>query len=123
MGGRHGPDGRRSRESSALPRPVPGRLFAWVKRAAWVEAGLFAALLVVWLAPGMEEATFVLGLSHGIGYLALCVLLLVATIARESPWPLLAASLTPAGPFGTVIGIELIERRGWGVAAPETTGY
>jgi hypothetical protein len=100
-----------------LPRPAPGHLFVWVKRAAWVESGLFAALLVVWLAPGLEHPTFILGLSHGIGYIALCVLILVATIARESPWPLLAASLTPAGPFGTVIGIELIERRGWGVAA------
>ena len=105
-------------DSATLPRPAPGRLFAWVKRVAWVEAALFTALLVVWLAPGADEATFVLGLSHGIGYIALCVLILVATIARESPWPLLAASLTPAGPFGTVIGIELIERRGWGVVAP-----
>lgn len=98
---------------------MPGRLFAWVKLAAWVESALFAGLLVVWLAPGLEEETFVLGLSHGIGYLALCALLLVATVARESPWPLLAASLTPAGPFGTVIGIELIERRGWGVSPGE----
>src|SRR5688500_4723218 len=86
---------------SVLRRPGPGRLFGWVKVGAWVESALFAALLVVWLAPGMDQATFVLGLSHGIGYLALCALILAATVARESPWPLLAASLTPAGPFGT----------------------
>ena len=114
---------RRSRvTTSPLPKPVPGRLFAWVKRAAWVESALFAALLVVWIAPGLERATFLLGLSHGIGYLALCALLLIATIARETPWPLLAASLTPAGPFGTVIGIALIERRGWGVATNHSAG-
>lgn len=99
---------------------MPGRLFGWVKLAAWVESALFAGLLVVWLAPGMEHQTFVLGLSHGIGYIALCLLILAATVARETPWPLLAASLTPAGPFGTVVGIELIERRGWGIAAPQT---
>jgi hypothetical protein len=81
-----------------------------------VESGLFAALLFFWIAPGFEQETFIFGLSHGIGYLALCALLLVATIAREAPWPLLAASLTPIGPFGTLIGIALIERRGWGVA-------
>jgi hypothetical protein len=84
-----------------------------------VESGLFAALLFFWLAPGFEHETFIFGLSHGIGYLALCSLLLVATIAREAPWPLLAASLTPIGPFGTLIGITIIERRGWGVAEAE----
>lgn len=84
-----------------------------------MESGLFAALLFFWLAPGFEHETFIFGLSHGIGYLALCALLLVATIAREAPWPLLAASLTPIGPFGTLIGITFIERRGWGVAEAE----
>ena len=102
--------------SPVLPRPVPGPLFAWVKLAAWAESALFAGLLVVWIAPGLEGETFVLGLSHGIGYIGLCLLIGVATIARETPWPLLAASLTPAGPFGTLLGVELIERRGWGVA-------
>ena len=83
-------------------KPVPGRIFGWVKVLSWVESAVFAGLLVVWLAPGMEGATFWFGLGHGIGYVA--------------PWPLLAASLTPIGPFGTLIGIELIERRGWGGA-------
>ena len=35
---------------------------------------------------------------------------------REAPYTLLAATLTPVGPVGSVIGIELIERKGWGVA-------
>jgi hypothetical protein len=103
-------------QPSPLRKPVPGRLFRWVKIAAWFESGLFAALLVFWLLPGHEHETSIFGLTHGIGYLALCVLILVATIAREAPWPLLAASLTPVGPFGTVVGIALIEHRGWGVA-------
>jgi len=97
-------------------KPVPGRVFGWVKVLSWVESAVFAGLLVVWLAPGMKEATFWFGLGHGIGYVALVLLLLYATVKREAPWPLLAASLTPIGPFGTLIGIELIERRGWGVA-------
>lgn len=105
-------------EPAVLRKPVPGRLFAWVKLVSWVEAAVFAGLLLVWLLPGQEDATFVLGLTHGIGYIGLCLLILVATVRRETPWPLLAASLTPAGPFGTVIGVELIERRGWGVAPP-----
>jgi hypothetical protein len=99
-------------------KPVPGRIFHWVKVLSWVESAVFTGLLIVWLAPGLKEATFWFGLSHGIGYIALVLLLLYATVRREAPWPLLAASLTPVGPFGTLLGIELIERRGWGVAGP-----
>jgi hypothetical protein len=42
-----------------------------------------------------------------------------AVMRREAPWPLLAATLTPIGPFGTLIGVELIERRGWGIAGTD----
>lgn len=94
---------------------MPGRLFKVVKVASWLELGLFTTLLVFWIAPGFDYQTFILGLAHGIGYVALCLLILLALIRREAPWPLLAATLTPAGPVGSVIGIELIERRGWGV--------
>ena len=42
----------------------------------------------------------------------------VACVRREAPYTLLAATLTPVGPVGSVIGIELIERKGWGIAEP-----
>jgi hypothetical protein len=98
-----------------LPKPVPGTLFRWVKYVAWFESGLFAALLFFWLAPGYHSETSLFGLLHGLGYLVLCALIFVALLRREAPWPLFAATLTPIGPFGTLIGIELIERRGWGI--------
>ena len=101
---------------------MPGRLFFWVKLASWLELCLFAALLFFWLAPGYEGETFVFGLAHGIGYIALCLLILLTIVRRQAPWPLLAATLTPRGPVGSVVGIELIERRGWGIGrdrAPE----
>ena len=99
---------------------MPGRLFAVCKVASWVELGLFAALLFFWLAPGYEHQTFIFGLAHGVGYIALCLLICAAIVRHEAPWPLLAATLTPAGPVGSVIGIELIERRGWGVESPSS---
>ena len=102
----------------ALPKPVPGRLFTVVKVASWFELCLFAALLFFWIAPGYHSETSLFGLLHGVGYLALCALIFVALIRREAPWPLFAATLTPVGPLGTVIGIELIERRGWGIQRP-----
>ena len=98
-----------------LPKPVPGRLFHWVKIASWFESCLFAALLFFWIAPGYHSETSLFGLLHGIGYLGLCALIFVTIMRREAPWPLLAATLTPVGPFGSVIAIELIERRGWGI--------
>jgi hypothetical protein len=95
----------------ALSRPVPGALFPWVKRASWFELALFAALLFFWLAPGFDTETFIFGLSHGIGYILLCLLIWAAVLRHEAPYTLLAATLTPVGPLGSVIAIHLIERR------------
>lgn len=97
-------------EREFRPR-VAGPVFRWVKWASFVELAIFAGLLVVWLLPGLKEATFVFGLAHGIGYIALCLLLWVAILRREAPFWLFAATLTPVGPVGSVIGIEWLERR------------
>ena len=102
---------------AALRKPVPGPLFGWVKVASYVELGLFAALILFWLLPGFEGETFVFGLSHGVGYLALCLLIWIAVLRREAPYWFLAATLTPFGPVGSVIGINVIERREAGTAA------
>jgi hypothetical protein len=108
---------------ATLPGAVPGRLFRWVKVASWVELALFSALLFFWIAPGFQAQTSALGLAHGLGFLALCGLIWVACLRREAPWPLFAATLTPAGPLGSVIGISRIERRGWGLARkPDSLG-
>jgi hypothetical protein len=104
--------------SRSLRRPVPGRLFIWVKRLSWAELAVFAGLLFFWLAPGFEDETFIFGLTHGIGYILLCLAIWAAVLRREAPYTLLAATLTPVGPLGSVIAIELIERKGWGVARP-----
>jgi hypothetical protein len=103
---------------SALRKPVPGKLFVWVKRGSFLELAVFAGLMLFWLVPGFETETMVFGWAHGLGFVALCVLIWVAAVRREAPYALLAATLTPVGPVGSVIGIELIERRGWGVADP-----
>jgi hypothetical protein len=96
---------------AALRRPSPGPLFRWVKLASWFELGLFTALLVFWIAPGFDRETFIFGLSHGIGYISLCILILIAVLRHEAPYWLLAATLTPVGPVGSVIAIAVIERR------------
>jgi hypothetical protein len=103
-------------------------MFGWVKVASYVELALFAALLVVWLGPGMHGATSVLGLAHGLGFLALAALIWVAILRHEAPYTLLAATLTPVGPVGSVIAIHWIEkkegrdREGGHAARPMTKG-
>jgi hypothetical protein len=106
---------------SLLRKPVPGPLFVWVKRISWVELAVFTALLAFWVLPGFEIETMVFGWAHGLGFVVLCIVLWIACVRREAPYTLLAATLTPFGPVGSVIGIELIERRGWGVDVGSTT--
>jgi len=116
VAGQSGYGERMARSSAALRKPVPGRLFEWVKRASWAELAIFSALIVFWLLPGFDRETFIFGLVHGLGYILLCVLIWVACVRREAPYTLLAATLTPVGPLGSVIAIELIEHKGWGIA-------
>ena len=86
-------------------------MFGWVKIASYVELALFAALLVVWLAPGFDGATSFFGLAHGLGFIALALLIWAAILRHEAPYTLLAATLTPVGPVGSVIAIHYIERK------------
>lgn len=104
------PDRSASGERELPPR-APGTLFPWVKRASLVELAIFTGLLLVWLLPGLERPTFWFGLSHGIGFILLCLLIWAAVMRREAPFWLLAAALTPVGPVGSTIGIEVIERQ------------
>jgi hypothetical protein len=95
-----------------------GPLFAWVKRVSYAELAIFSGLLIVWLAPGLEGPTFWFGLAHGIGFLILCAVIWVAVLRREAPFWLLASALTPVGPVGSTIGVEVIERRERSEASP-----
>jgi hypothetical protein len=98
-------------QSAVLRTPVPGAMWPWIKRASWFELALFTGLIVVWLLPGLDRATFLFGLGHGIGFIALAILIWIAVLRHEAPYTLLAATLTPVGPVGSVIAIEYLERR------------
>jgi len=85
-------------------------LFTAVRLFSAVESAVFATLLVVWLGHVDERATFVLGLTHGIGFLLLCALIYVACLRRAVPWPVLASAVLLT-PFGSTVHIELLRRR------------
>ena len=46
-----------------------------------------------------------------LGFIALALLIWAAVLRREAPYTLLAATLTPVGPVGSVIAIAWIERQ------------
>ena len=66
-------------------KPVPGELFVWVKRLSWIELAIFAGLLVFWLLPGFETETMLFGWAHGLGFIALCVVIWIACVRKRGP--------------------------------------
>ena len=85
--------------------------FTAVRLYSLFELGLFTALLVVAIGGVSEDAELVLGWSHGVGWILLCVAVAVGCSRRILPWPLLAATVSPLGPVGSTIGLELLSRR------------
>ena len=82
------------------------------------ELCLFSALLTVAIAGWSESGEQVLGWSHGVGWILLCVAVAEGCRRRVFPWPLLAASVSPLGPVGSTLGIELLNWRRRRHAAP-----
>jgi hypothetical protein len=85
--------------------------FQFVRLYSLAEVCVFAALLVVAIGNLGEGAELILGWTHGLGWIVLC--LLVAHGARRGtfPWPLLAATVSPFGPVGSTAGLEFLARR------------
>ncbi len=85
--------------------------FTAVRLFSVFELCLFSALLTVAIAGWSESAELVLGWSHGVGWILLCVAVAVGCRRRVFPWPLLAATVSPLGPVGSTLGIELLSWR------------
>ena len=64
--------------------------------------------------PGFETETMLFGWAHGLGFIGLCVVIWIACVRREAPYTLLAATLTPVGPVGSVIGDRADRTQGLG---------
>ncbi|MBA2631062.1 MAG: hypothetical protein H0U84_08600 [Thermoleophilaceae bacterium] len=85
--------------------------FSAVRVYSLVEVCIFAALLVVAIGGLGEGTEQVLGWTHGVGWIVLCLLVAEGCRRRVFPWPLLAASVSPLGPVGSTAGIEYLARR------------
>lgn len=85
--------------------------FQFVRLYSAVEVAIFASLLVVWIGHVDEGAETVLGWTHGFGWIGLCLLVANGCVRGVFPWPLLAATVSPLGPVGSSVGIELVRQR------------
>jgi hypothetical protein len=85
--------------------------FQFVRLYSACEVLIFSALLVVWIGKVDEQAEMVLGWTHGVGWIALCLLVAHGCQRGTFPWPVLAATVSPLGPIGSTVGIELVRQR------------
>jgi hypothetical protein len=85
--------------------------FQAVRIYSLAEVCVFAALLVVAIGELDETAEAILGWTHGIGWILLCLLVAYGCRRRVFPWPLLAATVSPLGPVGSTAGLEYLSRR------------
>jgi hypothetical protein len=82
-----------------------------VRLYSLAEVCVFASLLVVAIGGYSESAEAALGWTHGIGWIVLCLLVAYGCRRGTFPWPLLAATVSPLGPVGASIALELLARR------------
>jgi len=85
--------------------------FKAVRLYSFLEAIVFSTLLVVWIGGLSEHLQLILGWIHGFGWIALCMMVAWGCVKRIFPWPLLAATVSPLGPLGAVIGFEVIRHQ------------
>lgn len=85
--------------------------FTAVRIYSIFELCLFAALVVFAIGGWSEQAELILGWSHGVGWIILCLLVFIGATRNIFTWPVLAATVSPAGPLGSTLGIEWMARR------------
>ncbi len=85
--------------------------FGAVRLYSLAEVCIFTALLVVAIGGLSEDLEVILGWTHGVGWIILCLLVAYGCSRRVFPWPLLAATVSPLGPVGSTAGLEYLARR------------
>jgi len=85
--------------------------FQAVRVYSLIEVCIFSALLVTAIGGLGEDAEMILGWTHGVGWIILCLLVAYGAKRGTFPWPLLAATVSPLGPVGCTAGIEYLARR------------
>ena len=59
--------------------------FTTLKRLSFTHSTIYLCLLAVWLIPGLASAEMVFGFAHGVGWICMVLLILLALRARVVP--------------------------------------
>jgi hypothetical protein len=93
--------------------------FRAVRLYSLFELAIFTALVVVWVGGFDDNLKQTLGWCHGFGWIGLCVAIAVGCMRGVFPWPVLAAAVSPLGPLGSTIAIEVTARQRRRQVAPK----
>jgi hypothetical protein len=74
-----------------------------LKWASFAHSTVYACLLTAWAIPGLHGAEFVFGMAHGLGWFAMCALMLWA-LRRRIVDLRLATAVAILGAVGPFIG-------------------
>ncbi len=74
-----------------------------LKWASFTHSTIYAGLLTVWLVPGLHGAEMVFGWAHGIGWIIMCVLSILA-LQRRIISIKLATAVAVIGAIGPFVG-------------------
>jgi hypothetical protein len=87
--------------------------FRNLKYASFTHSAIYLGLLTVWIVPGLDGATTVLGWAHGVGWIVMSLAVLTAVRLRVIPFPLavLVAVVGGVGPFAGTCGFLWEQRR------------
>jgi hypothetical protein len=74
-----------------------------LKWASFTHSTIYAGLLTVWLIPGLHGAEMVFGWAHGIGWIVMCILSILA-LQRRIISIKLATAVAVIGAIGPFVG-------------------
>lgn len=96
--------------------------FTTLKHLSFAHSAVYGVLLAVWLIPGLPALEFVFGLSHGLGWIAMCLLCIEALRQRVISLKL-AVAVAVVGAVGPFVGsYEFVrEQRRRALTIPNTT--
>jgi hypothetical protein len=77
--------------------------FDRLKHLSFTHSAIYLGLLTVWLVPGLHTEEFILGMAHGIGWIVMCVLTLIALRGRIIGMRL-AVAVAVIGGIGPFVG-------------------
>jgi hypothetical protein len=87
--------------------------FNRLKYLSFTHSAIYLSLLAVWLSGGPEGLRMVLGWAHGVGWIVMSILCIVAVRLRVIPlWlAVMVAVVGGVGPFAGSISFVVCERR------------